>query len=247
MRAPLLSSLRRLTAAVCLLGLSACSSSDPSDPSSLPETPPGEVIDGVRALTAFKDGIATWYDATGAGHCGYDPSPEDMDVAAMNAPEFNNSAMCGACAEVEGPQGTVRVRITDSCPECNVGHLDLSKQAFAKISPLVAGRVQTRWRLVTCAVQGPVRYRIKEGSSQWWAAIQVRNHLLPIQKMEWLKNGAWAEVKREPYNYFVEPAGMGPGPVRIRITAIDGQQLEDTLPQIAANQIFNGAKQFSLQ
>jgi len=244
MRATSLFSLRCLTAVVCTLSLAACSSADSPDS---PESPSGEVIDGVRALTPFKSGIATWYDATGAGHCGYDASPQDMDVAAMNAPEFNNSAVCGACAEVEGPQGTVRVRIVDSCPECNAGHLDLSKQAFAKISPIEAGRVTTRWRLVTCALQGPVRYRIKEGSSQWWAAIQVRNHLLPIQKLEWMKNGAWAEVKREPYNYFVEPSGMGPGSVRIRITATDGQQLEDTLPQIEANQIFNGAKQFSLQ
>jgi expansin len=239
MRATPLFSLRRLTAVVCLLGLAACSSSS--------DGPPGEVIDGIKGLTDFKNGIATWYDADGSGHCGYDKSPQDMDVAAMNAPEFSNSAVCGACAEVEGPQGTVRVRLVDSCPECNAGHLDLSKQAFEKISPLVAGRVQTRWRLVSCAVQGPVRYRIKEGSSEWWVGIQVRNHLLPIKKLEWQKNGAWAEVKREPYNYFVEPGGMGKGPVRIRITATDGQQLEDTLPQLEANQIFNGAKQFSLQ
>jgi expansin (peptidoglycan-binding protein) len=136
------------------------------------------------------------------------------------------------------------VRITDSCPECLAGHLDLSKEAFAKISPVDAGRVQTRWRLVTCAVQGPVRYRIKEGSSEWWVGIQVRNYLLPIQKLEWNKNGSWAEVKREPYNYFVEPSGMGPGPVSIRITAIDGQQLEDTLPQVIQATTVDGAAQF---
>jgi expansin (peptidoglycan-binding protein) len=205
------------------------------------------VIGDIRVLGDYQAGIATWYDATGGGHCGYDASPNDMDVAAMNAPQFNNSAVCGTCAEVEGPQGTVRVRITDSCPECGSGHLDLSKQAFAKIAPVVDGRVTTRWRFVSCAVQGPVRYRIKEGSSQWWVGIQVRNHLLPIQKLEWQKNGAWVEAKREPYNYFVEAAGMGPGPVRIRITASDGQKLEDTLPRIEASVTITGAAQFSLQ
>ena len=107
--------------------------------------------------------------------------------------------------------------------------------------------MKTRWRFVTCAVQGPVRYRIKEGSSEWWVGLQVRNHLLPIKKLEWQKGGSWVEVKREPYNYFVEPAGMGPGPVRIRITASDGQTLEDTLPHIEANQIYNGSAQFSLK
>jgi expansin (peptidoglycan-binding protein) len=220
MRASPLLSLRILTAS-WLLGLAACS-------------------------TSLQEGIATWYDATGAGHCGYDASPNDMDVAAMNAPQFDGSAVCGACAEVEGPQGTVVVRIVDSCPECGPGHLDLSKEAFAKIAPLVDGRVATTWRLVPCKVQGPVRYRIKEGSSKDWTALQVRNHLLPIEKLEWQKNGSWTEAKREPYNYFVEPSGMGTGPVKIRITATDGQQLEDTLPRIEPSTTVDGAAQFSL-
>jgi expansin (peptidoglycan-binding protein) len=236
MRASPLSSLRSLGAVAWVLALAACSST----------STPGEVNGDIRALTDFKSGIATWYNATGEGNCGYDASPNDMDVAAMDMPEFANSAMCGACAEVDGPQGTVRVRITDSCPECPAGHLDLSKQAFAKISRVDAGRVQTQWRLVSCAVQGPVRYRIKEGSSEYWAAIQVRNHRLPIQKLEWNKSGSWVEVHREPYNYFVAPSGMGPGPVKIRITATDGQTLEDTLPSIKAEQVYDGAAQFSL-
>jgi expansin (peptidoglycan-binding protein) len=239
MRALPLRCLRNLTAA-WMLCMAACSSSEDL-------IPEGEVIDGIRALSDFQGGIATWYDATGAGHCGYDASPDDMDVAAMNAPQFNNSSVCGTCAEVEGPQGTVRVRIVDSCPECASGHLDLSKQAFAKIAPLNDGRVTTRWRYVSCKVQGPVRYRIKEGSSQHWTAIQVRNHLLPIQKLEWQKGSTWVEAKREPYNYFVEPSGMGEGPVRIRITATDGQKLEDTLPRIEASVTITGAAQFSLQ
>jgi expansin (peptidoglycan-binding protein) len=141
----------------------------------------------------------------------------------------------------------VRVRIVDSCPECGSGHLELSKQAFAKIAPLVDGRVTTKWRYVSCVVQGPVRYRIKEGSNPHWTAIQVRNHLLPIQKLEWQKSGSWVEAKREPYNYFVEHSGMGEGPVRVRITASDGQKLEDTLPRIEASTTVDGAAQFSLQ
>lgn len=238
MRASPLCTLRNLGVA-WVLALAACSS-----PSS-----PGETTgDGsIRVLGEFQNGIATWYNATGAGNCSYDASPNDMDVAAMDMPQFNNSAMCGACAEIDGPQGTVTVRIVDSCPECPSGHLDLSQQAFAKISPVSAGRVTTQWRLVSCAVQGPVRYRFKEGSSEYWTAIQVRNHRLPIQKLEWNKSGSWVEAKRESYNYFVEPSGMGPGPVKIRITSTDNQTLVDTLPSIKAGQVYDGAAQFSLQ
>ncbi|WP_224361378.1 expansin EXLX1 family cellulose-binding protein [Hyalangium versicolor] len=238
MRASLPFSLRNLGIAACLLTLAACSDSS---------TSPGELEGDILPLSDFRAGIATWYDATGAGNCGYDASPNDMDVAAMDKPEFDNSAMCGACAEVQGPQGTVRVRIVDSCPECPAGHLDLSEQAFSKIAPVKDGRVTTQWRLISCNVQGPVRYRIKEGSSEWWVGIQVRNHRLPIKKLEYQKSGSWVEIKREDYNYFVANSGIGPGPVKIRITATDGQQLVDTLPEIKAEKIFDGAAQFSLQ
>lgn len=236
MRTSSASSLRPLTVS-WLLGLAACSSSPSAE----------EVSDELIALTEFQAGIATYYDATGAGHCGYDKSPEDMDVAAMNAPQFAGSAVCGACAEVQGPKGTVRVRIVDSCPECAAGHLDLSREAFAKIANMVDGRVQTQWRLVTCAVAGPVRYRIKEGSSEYWTAIQVRNHRLPIAKFEWQKSGTWVEVRRLDYNYFVEEKGMGAGAVKVRITATDGQMLEDTLPSIQPEKTFDGAAQFKAE
>jgi expansin (peptidoglycan-binding protein) len=214
-----------------VLGLAACSS-----------TPSAEDL---VALGEFQEGIATFYDATGAGHCGFDKSPEDMNVAAMNAPQFAGSAVCGSCAEVEGPKGTVVVRIVDSCPECGPGHLDLSREAFAQIANMVDGRVQTQWRLVSCPVAGPVRYRVKEGSSQWWTAIQVRNHRLPVTKLEWQKSGAWVEARREAAsNYFTEPNGMGTGPIKVRITAMDGQTLEDTIPSSQGDRIYEGAAQF---
>jgi expansin (peptidoglycan-binding protein) len=139
------------------------------------------------------------------------------------------------------------VRIVDSCPTCTTpGHLDLSREAFAKIANPIDGRVNVRWRLVTCDVQGPLRYRFKEGSSQYWAAIQVFNHRIPVTKLEYWKNNAWVAVKRESFNYFVEPDGMGAGQIKVRVTAVDGQTLEDTLPGAVGDnsRIFDGAAQF---
>lgn len=205
-------------------------------------TDPGEVL---RALGEFQDGLITFYDATGAGNCSFQPSPENLDVAAMNIGQYQDSAVCGACVEIEGPKGNLRVRIVDSCPDCPTkGHLDLSREAFAKLADPIEGRVNVRWRMVTCDVQGPIRYHLKDGSSQWWTAIQVLNHRLPVTKLEYWKNGAWVNVKRESYNYFVEPAGMGTGPIKVRVTASDGQTLEDTLPGAASDATYDGAAQF---
>ncbi|MCI0570147.1 MAG: hypothetical protein L0Y66_05295 [Myxococcaceae bacterium] len=197
-----------------------------------------------NALGETHRGRATFYDAKRMGACSLEPGPGELLVGAMNRTQYALSGTCGACAEVEGPKGTARVRIADLCPGCKVGDLDLSREAFARVAPLGKGRVPVRWRFVPCDVQGPLHYRFKEGSTRWWAALQVRNHRVPVQKVEWWKGGAWVELKRKPYNYFITPTAMGSGPVRLRVTATDGQVREDTLPAIRAGRTFVGAVQF---
>jgi expansin (peptidoglycan-binding protein) len=192
-----------------------------------------------------ESGVATYYDATGAGACSFDPSPNDLDVAAMDMPEWNGSAPCGECVTVKGPKGSVTVRIVDLCPGCETGHLDLSMQAFATIADVSAGRVPITWQVVPCDVSGNVEYRYKEGSSQYWTAIQVRNHRLPITMLEVELGGAWTPVMRSDYNYFVDGNGVGTtGSFRVRITASDGAQLIDTLPPVQSALVITGAAQF---
>ncbi len=194
----------------------------------------------------IRTGNATYYDATGAGNCGFDPSPGDLRVTAMNAPDYANSAVCGAYLAVSGPRGNVTVRVTDRCPECPTGHLDLSQQAFARIADPVAGRVPIRWQLVAGDVQGPVQYRYKEGSSRYWVALQVRNHRWPVTALEIRPAGAtaWTPVARMDYNYFVYPQQIAEGPLQVRITAVTGAVLIDTLPAPASALQVAGGGQF---
>jgi expansin (peptidoglycan-binding protein) len=200
---------------------------------------------GPRALGPPQQGDATYYNADGSGNCSFDPSPNDLNVAAMNAPEYANSAVCGECVAITGPKGSVTVRIVDQCPGCPSGDLDLSMQAFEKIADLAAGRVMITWNVVTCEVSGPVAYRFKEGSSQYWTAIQVRNHRVPVAKLEWQNGGSFVDVARQSYNYFVEANGVGTGPVVVRLTSSDGQMLTDTLAAgWSAGSVVAGAGQF---
>jgi expansin len=195
-------------------------------------------------LSPPQQGVATYYAADGTGACSFDPSPEDLMVAAMDAPQWLGSAPCGECVKVDGPQGSVTVRIVDLCPGCETGHLDLSEQAFAAIAPLPQGRVPITWTVMPCDVSGNIAYRFKEGSSQWWTAIQVRNHRLPITKLEWQKSGAWVEIPRRDYNYFVVEGGVGPNPFMVRTTASSGQQLTDMLPAPQPALVVAGSAQF---
>ena len=199
-----------------------------------------------EALSPTYTGEGTFYGATGQGNCSYDASPDNLMIAAMNHSDYAGSAACGEFVAVTGPKGKVTVRITDQCPECQPGDIDLSEQAFAKIADPVAGRVPISWYVVAGDVTGPVAYRYKEGSTRWWTAIQVRNHRLPITKLEILPNGAttWINVDRTDYNYFVYPTAIAAGPLQVRVTALGGATLLQTLPEPVGGLVVQGSGQF---
>ncbi len=195
------------------------------------------------AARAPATGEGTYYDANGTGACGFDASPNDLMVAAINKPDWAMSAWCGGCLEVTGPSGTVTVRVVDQCPGCATGDLDLSREAFAKLSPLSAGRVAITWHEVACPVSGPIAYHFKDGANAFWTAIQLRNHRYPIAKLEAMKDGAYVSVPRVDYNYFVQGNGLGPGPYTFRVTDTRGHVLEDGSVALGDNVTRTGAAQ----
>jgi expansin (peptidoglycan-binding protein) len=146
---------------------------------------------------------------------------------------------------VAGPQGAVDVRIVDLCPECKAGHLDLSREAFALIADLPLGIVPISWQIFSPDLPGPIAYHFKDGSNQWWTAVQVRNHRNPVARLEYLNGTQWVEVPRTAYNYFVQTnPGMGSGPYTFRVTDHYGNTLTDSgIPHIE-NGTVNGAAQF---
>ncbi|MBA3453211.1 MAG: hypothetical protein H0T42_08975 [Deltaproteobacteria bacterium] len=223
----------RCLVAIALAGCGACGDED---------DPPGDGAASCSSPAGEKSGEATYYAADGTGNCSF-PASSDRMVAAINATDYATAAWCGACVAVTGPTGTVTVRVVDKCPGCDPGDLDLSSEAFARISPLSAGRVQITWREVACDVQGPLSYHFKDGSSAFWTAIQVRNHRYPIAKIEAGTAGTLQTIERVSYNYFIETSGLGAGPYTIRVTDTRGQVAEDTGIAIADDATRTGTAQ----
>lgn len=188
-------------------------------------------------------GEGTFYGATGEGNCSYEASSDRM-IAAMNELDYENSQACGAYVAVTGPTGnTVTVKVVDRCPECRPGDIDLSAEAFAKLANPSAGRIKISWKLVSPAVSGPVAYKYKDGSSQWWCAVQVRNHRNPVLRLEVLVGGSWKQLTRQTYNYFLSADGSGCGST-IRITDIYGHQLVDSGITLSPTLVQQGKSQF---
>jgi expansin len=200
------------------------------------------VLDG--SPFPLVNGKATYYAATGAGACSFPATPNDLMVGAMNDPDYLGSQVCGECVSVTGPKGTILIRIVDLCPECKTGHIDLSQQAFAKIADVALGVVPITWKVVACPVSGPIVYHFKEGSNQWWTAIQLRNTRYAVKTLEAKTGASFVALGRQSYNYFVAASGLGVGPYTLRVTDVLGHTLTDSGIPFKADTDAPGAAQF---
>jgi expansin len=189
-------------------------------------------------------GVATFYAADGGGNCMFDPG-ETVMVAAMNHVDYEGSMACGAYVRVTGPRGnSVTVQITDQCPECEKGALDLSRQAFAKLSPASAGKIPITWKLLSPSMSDPIQLRYKSGSSRYWCAIQVMNHRNPVARVEFKVSGSWTAIPRQDYNYFLSASGAGCGG-QVRVTDIYGQRITVSGLSLSPNLVQDGPAQFT--
>ncbi len=221
---------------------------DMDDADSLGEDDDDGVADGSCDDPAVHTGEGTWYELNGNPvNCGYPTDQLQPYYAALNSSQYGNADYCGACLEVRGPAGSVELMIVDQCPTCAHGDVDLSPAAFEQIAALEEGRVDIEWNVVPCSTTpDAMSYRIKEGSSQWWTAIQVVGHKTPLAKLEARQGDAWVEVPRLDYNYFVADQGLGEGPYDLRITDVLGQSVEDSgIPLVPDESLQPGTAQFS--
>jgi expansin (peptidoglycan-binding protein) len=177
----------------------------------------------------LRTGEATYYDfADGSGACTFEARTDSpLLVAAMNAPDWAGSEVCGTCAEITGPSGSVTVEIVDQCPECASGDLDLSPEAFDFIAERALGRVAITWREVPCDVTGNVVWHVGEGSNPYWGAFQVRNHRHRIVSLEIRgADGAWESLPRADYNRFIDETMPGDS-FALRATDVHGNVVTD--------------------
>ncbi|MCX4738469.1 expansin EXLX1 family cellulose-binding protein [Streptomyces antibioticus] len=192
-----------------------------------PRTPAatGSLAGRIRPGASYR-GVATSYDiGDGDGACSFGPS-SDVMTAAMNTADYETSKACGAYVLVRAGGKSITVRITNECPApCVAGQLDLSREAFAKLAPLSAGRITVDWSLLSPAISDTVSIRYKTGSSRYWCGIQALGHRNPLARLEVRTgDGSWLSLPRAEYNYFLSEQGTGCGG-SIRLTDIYGERL----------------------
>ncbi|MGL5808425.1 MAG: expansin EXLX1 family cellulose-binding protein [Nocardioides sp.] len=174
----------------------------------------------VPAHTSFRDGVATYYgpDALG-GACMFAELTPPSRTAALGPDEYAAAASCGMVLDVKGPRGETQVTVTNLCPECPPGHLDLTNEAFEQVGDPVQGKIPITYKVaVNPTLSSPVTVRVKEGSSDYWLALLIDQHGNPLTSVEArVGDGAWQALRRTDYNHWLADAGLGAGPFQVRI------------------------------
>lgn len=185
---------------------------------------------GEYSITKVHKGEGTYYDRVSTGASNLDYLENSYYTVAMNNEDYMNG-LAGAYIEITDKDGDkVKAVVTDRLPEGKKGDVDLSRKTFAKIEPLVTGRMNISWKIIPFPTSEPISYVFKPTSSQYWAEVQVRNGRYPIKKLEYYDKAAkkYVELQRQEYNYFTAPSGMGAGPYQFRVTDFYGHVLVDS-------------------
>ncbi|KAI5475079.1 hypothetical protein MNV49_001955 [Pseudohyphozyma bogoriensis] len=197
------------------------------------------------AKTGLTSGDGTAYGTSDAGAACLLPTRTDQRFAAFSGAVWDNSEWCGGCVRVTGPVGSIDVQVTNECPECAEGSLDLSDDAYETITGTSPGRTSITWDWISCVdaglTTGDVEIAWKSGSSAYWAAIQPRGGAVGISAVSIKESSAssYTSLARQNYNYWLAESGAGAGPFSVLVDWQDGTS--STYTNIVLNAIVGDA------
>ena len=184
-------------------------------------------------LNVFN-GEATAYGGSNiGGFCGFKENSflysNKLNVA-LNSVQWNNSLNCGRCVNIIYKNNPpIKAIISDKCPECKYGDLDLFLETYSKIINKDPGREKIQWNFVSCDefVNGNIRFRI-DYINQYWLSINPENFLCGIANLEISFGYNWIQLDRNDntmnglyfnYNNYVNL------PFQLKITSINHEIL----------------------
>eukprot|EP01132_Coremiostelium_polycephalum_P005237 gene5237-6518_t len=209
-------------------------------------------------LSDCFDSRSTWYEAVEHGNCGYGPlmgptGPGHRMIAAAATQLYNQSATCGECFHIYGPEGETTVVIVDQCPDpgyCDTSfpHLDLSPQAFQAVGGPNVGVIQTTVKKVSCDyVKGNINAFMKDSdTTEAWFEFMVYNHKVGLKNVDIeTVDGKVIPLLRRSYNYWTYNQGGAKFPIIARVYSIYGERVDIYIDTPKGGVIHQGSGQYS--
>jgi expansin len=141
---------------------------------------------------------------------------------------------CDACIHVTTGKGKSALLRVVTYGDTTANSIDVSPDAYAVLNSKEYPRTMT-WQFARCADTGKILYEFQTGSSEWWTSFWVRNARVPITKVE-VKSQKhdFQALTRGSDGTLTDGGGFGKGAFSIRLTGLDGSQVQDTFAWPAA-------------
>lgn len=157
-----------------------------------------------------------------------------------------DGSLCDTCILVKTAKGkSVVAHVITTGETQGPNDIDLSQAAFDAINMGEYPRKMT-WELVKCPSTGKVQYQFQTEANPYWTSLWVRNARLPLKSVEvkGVNHSAFVPLKRGGDGTLTDASGFGDGSFTLRVTAIDGQVITDTLPKIVPGGLVASSGQF---
>jgi expansin (peptidoglycan-binding protein) len=158
----------------------------------------------------------------------------------------DGGGVCDACILIKTGTGRqIVARVVTYGDTNEPGDIDVSPSVYEKLNSGEYPRAMS-WQFAKCPDTGTLRYEFQTGANVWWTSLWVRNPKVPLTKVEVKSTNhkTYVALARASDGTFTDASGFGEGSFTFRLTALDGQTLEDTLPSFTPGQIVVSPKQF---
>ena len=214
------------------------------------ETVYGEIHQGMYHLGPVDFAETEWHNAC-APAGGYRQELQDAtglggEYLAGVSSEYNRGGgCCDTCILIKTALDHEIVARVVTYGDTGIEDIDVSPTVYAAINEGEWPRTMT-WQYVKCPYTGPVQIEYKTGSNIWWTALWVRNARIPIEKVEVqsTNHSSFYQMTVISDGSYQDSGGFGAGQFTIRITAIDGQVIEQTFPSFQAGELVDAGIQF---
>lgn len=131
------------------------------------------------------------------GYCGFTKLPKFH--VALNSQQWNNSLDCGRCVSISYKDSEpITAMVTNICPECKSGDLDLHADLYKELIKQSPGREKISWEFVNCPnsmIEENIKLKV-HSINYYWLAITPVSMKCGIAKMEISFDNEWIEMDR---------------------------------------------------
>lgn len=144
------------------------------------------------------NGDVTSFGGSIGGFCGFKEVPKFH--VALNAEQWNNSLDCGRCVSISYKGSPpITAMISDKCPECKYGDLDLFTDLYSELIKQSPGREKISWNFVNCPnsmISENIELKV-HSINYYWLAITPVSLKCGITKIEIsFGNEIWTDMDR---------------------------------------------------